>query len=218
MTFDELKNNNKHIAFYRVTDKEFGAYGNVLDTDLSELVEQAEKLEMPEKGVIYKASIDVLENTKCFSIVQKELYGEMPIEIGCVWGDNHKLNALEWHKGSEINVAVTPTVLLLGKLQDVSGGKYDSAKAVAFYLEQGEAVEIYATTLHYTPCSASKEGFKTIVVLPKNTNLPLDNPTKIPFLRAKNKWLIGHNENEAVKNSGGTLGIFGDNITINISD
>ena len=216
MGFEQLKENNKHIAFYRVTDRKFRAYGNVVDMDFSELIERAKTLEMPEKGVMYKPSIDLLEGAKCFSTVQKQLYGEMPVEIGCCWGDNHRLNALEWHKGSEINVAVTSTVLLLGKLQDVSDGKYNSKKAVAFYLEAGEAVEIYSTTLHYTPCSAIKDGFKTIVILPKNTNLPLDEPAKIPFLRAKNKWLIGHIENQAIKNSGGTLGIYGENLTIKL--
>ena len=123
---------------------------------------------------------------------------------------------MEWHTGSEINIAVTPTILLLGKIEDIIDGKYDSKNVEAFYLEQGEAVEVYATTLHYTPCKAEESGFKTIVILPKGTNLPLDKPSDMPFLRAKNKWLIGHIDNEGLKNSGATLGIYGENITVKL--
>ena len=217
MTFEEIKKLNKKLKFYRVTDKKFREYGRIVDLDFSEVIARAEELPMPEKGVMYKAGIKELEDTACYAVAQRVLYGELPIEIGCCWGYNDKLNGLEWHTGSEINVAVTPTVLLLGKRQDIIDGKYDSKKVKAFYLEKGEAVEVYATTLHYTPCKAEESGFKTIVILPKDTNLPLDKPSDMPFLRAKNKWLIGHNDNVGLKESGGTLGIYGENYTVKIN-
>ena len=216
MTFDKIKELNKNIRFYRVTDKQFKKYGRVLDLDFGEVIAEAEKLEMPEKGVMYKAEIPALEATPCYALAKRVLYGELPIEIGCCWGDNSKLNGLEWHTSSEINIAVTPTILLLGKLEDIENGRYDSENVEAFYLEKGEAVEVYATTLHYTPCKAEESGFKTIVVLPKDTNLPLDKPSDMPFLRAKNKWLMGHVDNEGLKASGATLGIYGENLTVKL--
>ena len=216
MTFEEIKKLNHDIRFYRVTDKAFAKYGRVLDFDFGELIEKAEKLDMPEKGVIYKAGIEQLEKTACFVQIERIFYGELPIQIGCCWGDNSKLNALEWHKSSEINIAVTPTILLLGKLEDIEDGKYNSDSVDAFFLERGEAVEVYATTLHYTPCKAEDGGFKTIVILPQGTNLPLDKPSDLPFLRAKNKWLIGHVDNQALKNSGATMGIYGENLTVKL--
>lgn len=216
MTFEEIRALNPNVKFYKVTDAQFRKYGRVLDLDFSELIARAEELQMPQQGVVYKAGIDSLEDTKCYAVAQRVLYGELPIEIGCCWGDNSKLNGLEWHTGSEINIAVTPTILLLGKIEDIIDGKYDSKNVEAFYLEQGEAVEVYATTLHYTPCKAEESGFKTIVILPKGTNLPLDKPSDMPFLRAKNKWLIGHIDNEGLKNSGATLGIYGENITVKL--
>ena len=216
MTFDKIKELNKNIRFYRVTDKQFKKYGRVLDLDFGEVIAEAEKLPMPEKGVMYKAGIKELEDTACYAVAQRVLYGELPIEIGCCWGYNDKLNGLEWHTSSEINIAVTPTILLLGKLEDIENGRYDSENVEAFYLEKGEAVEVYATTLHYTPCKAEESGFKTIVVLPKDTNLPLDKPSDMPFLRAKNKWLMGHVDNEGLKASGATLGIYGENLTVKL--
>ena len=216
MTFEEIKKLNKDISFYRVTDKQFKKYGRVLDLDFTEVVAEAEKLEMPAQGVVYKAGIPELEATHCYALAKRVLYGELPIEIGCCWGDNSKLNGLEWHTSSEINIAVTPTILLLAKLEDVQDGKYDSDKVDAFYLEEGEAVEVYATTLHYTPCKAEDSGFRTIVILPKGTNLPLDKPSDIPFLRAKNKWLIGHVDNQGLRDSGATMGIYGENLTVKL--
>ena len=216
MTFEEIKKLNPDVRFYRVTDKEFKKYGRVLDFDFSEIVSEAEKIAMPEKGVMYRAGIEELENTACYSRVERVLYGELPVEIGCCWGDNSTMNALEWHTCSEVNVAVTPTILILGKREDIDGGRYDSALVEAFYLEKGEAVEVYATTLHYTPCKAEESGFMTIVILQKGTNLPLDKPSDMPFLRAKNKWLIGHVDNQGLKDSGATLGIYGENWTIKL--
>lgn len=84
--------------------------------------------------------------------VAKELqdkgYGGLPIEIGYCNGHNKKLNGLEYHRSSEINVAVTDMVLLIGHQQDVEKDfTYDTSKVEAFLVPAGTAVEVYATTL-----------------------------------------------------------------------
>ena len=53
---------------------------------------------------------------------------------------------------------------------------------------------MYQTTLHYAP--ASQDGFKVIVILPKETNFDTV-PTSVKhddlkLLTARNKWLIAH--------------------------
>ena len=74
-------------------------------------------------------------------------------------GDNHKLNGLEYHRSSEINIAVTDMILLLGSQQDVGTDfTYDTSKVEAFYVPAGTVVEMYATTLHYAPCTAQPGG------------------------------------------------------------
>ena len=56
--------------------------------------------------------------------VMKELaeitYGELPIQIGYCNGHNCMLNALEYHRSSEVNVAATDAVLMLGSQQDIT--------------------------------------------------------------------------------------------------
>ena len=44
----------------------------------------------------------------------------MPIQIGYCNGNNNKLNGLEYHRDSEINIAVTDMVLMIGMEQDLS--------------------------------------------------------------------------------------------------
>ena len=47
------------------------------------------------------------------------IYGQMGIQLGYCNGHNKKLNALEYHRDSEVNLAVTDLVLLLGRQQDI---------------------------------------------------------------------------------------------------
>ena len=142
----------------------------------------------------------------------------MPLQIGYCNGRNSKLNAYEYHKGSEIDVAVTPLVLLLAPRQAIREGKLDTAETKAFYLPAGVAVELYATTLHYSPCKVSDEGFKCLVVLPKGTNLPMEAAPPVRdgedrWLRVANKWLLAHPESPAAA-KGAYVGLTGENLEI----
>ena len=92
---------------------------------------------------------------------------------------------------------------------------YDTAKIEAFLLPKGTGVELYATTLHYAPCNADKNGFRVVIVLPKDTNLPLGEKHEggeDGHLTAKNKWLIGHPEGGLPE--GSPLGLIGENISL----
>ena len=88
---------------------------------------------------------------------------------------------------------------LFETLQYLVNGELDTGKVAAFRCPAGTLIEVYATTLHYAPCNAAKDaGFKTIVVLPKGTNL--DKPeiavknAEDEILWASNKWLLAHAE------------------------
>lgn len=48
---------------------------------------------------------------------------------------------------------------------------YETSKVEGFFVPEGTAIEVYATTLHYAPCGVDGQGFKCVVVLPKGTNL-----------------------------------------------
>ena len=123
---------------------------------------------------------------------------------------------VQFHRSSEINVAVTDLVLLIGHQQDVEKDfTYDTSKVEAFLVPAGTAIEVYATTLHYAPCHVNESGFQCVVVLPKGTNTELtfekaaEGEDKL--LTAKNKWLIGHEE-AAIE--GAFNGLKGENVGI----
>ena len=141
---------------------------------------------------------------------------ESPIEIGYCNGHNKKLNAVEYHRSSEINVAVTDLVLLIGSQQDITDDfTYDTSKIEAFLVPAGTGIEVYATTLHYAPCNVQDGGFQCVVVLPAGANTDFTFETaktgEDSLLTAKNKWLIAH-EDAAIE--GAVNGLRGENITI----
>ena len=72
---------------------------------------------------------------------------------------------LEYHRNSEINVAATDLVLLIGEQKDIEDDfTYDTSKIEAFLVPAGTAIEVYATTLHYAPCNVKESGFQCVVV------------------------------------------------------
>ena len=87
----------------KVTDSAFRKYGKVVENiDFSGLIRAlTEKTPLP-ADVVYEPSAEVLEAEPVFETVQKKAYGEMPVQIGYCNGHNHKLNALEYHRSSEI--------------------------------------------------------------------------------------------------------------------
>ena len=215
MTLETLRAKNPALKFYSVNDKEFARYGCVLKQDCSSIEEAARKLPMPADGSKYEASVEAFEKLPIRAMIKEELFGELEVQLGNCWGYNSYLNALEWHKNSEINIAATDLVLLLAKLDDVEDGKLDAKKVVAFFVAKGEAIEVYADTLHFCPCQVADSGFNCVVVLPKDTNTNLENKPADPLLFRKNKWIFCHEDNEGLKAKGVVPAIFGENYKIN---
>lgn len=204
------------MVIYKVTDPEFRKYGRVLKgLDVVELVDKMQETPLPE-DVIYEPSVESLEKLSIYKTFQDVVYGELPIQIGFCNGHNNKLNAVEYHRSSEINVGATDMILLLGCQQDIKEDfTYDTSLIEAFLVPKGCAVEIYATTLHYAPCGIDGAGFRGVVVLPKDTNLPLEtkhSSGEDQLITAKNKWLIAHKDGGC--GEGAFVGLVGENITL----
>lgn len=204
------------MKIQNVADDAFRRYGKVLEGyDFTELLKEMKHTPVPE-DVTYVPSVEEMEALPIAKELQNKGYGGLPIEIGYCNGHNKKLNGLEYHRSSEINVAVTDLVLLIGHQQDVEKDfTYDTSKVEAFLVPAGTAIEVYATTLHYAPCNVQDGGFQCVVVLPAGTNTDLTFETaktgEDSLLTAKNKWLIAH-EDAAIE--GAVNGLRGENITI----
>ncbi|MBQ6774296.1 MAG: DUF4867 family protein [Synergistaceae bacterium] len=206
------------MKLYSVKDSEFRPYGRVIKGyDFGELISVLKtSTPCPDNGTVYVASDKKLESLDSAKILGANIFGRMPIEIGYCNGHNTKLNALEYHRDSEINIAADDVILLLAKKEEVNDDySLDTSKVKAFLVPAGTAVEIYATSLHYAPCHVNKEGFRVAVVLPRGTNEALSTKTEILFPEDKllthvNKWLIAHPEGGCPE--GSFVGLTGKNI------
>lgn len=204
------------MEIQKLTDTSFGKYGKVVtEFSFDKILKEMEHTPLP-KDVVYVPSVEELEALPEAAEVCRKGFGGLPVQIGYCNGDNHKLNALEYHRSSEIDIAADDLILLLGCQQDIEQGDiYDTSKVEAFLVPAGTAVELYATTLHYAPCSAKEGGFRCVIILPKGTN------EELPFrpaaegenrlLTAVNKWLIAHDEAGI---EGAFCGLKGENITV----
>ena len=185
-----------------VYDSSFKAYGQILTGyNTAALLTSMAAVPLPEDGVAYEPSIAALEANAVFGQLQNNAYGGMPVEIGMCWGRNTRLNCLEYHRDSELNI-----------------GRLDTEKVRAFRAPAGAVVEVYATTLHYAPCHVDAgTGFRVAIVLPKGTNEA--KPDIVPAgeedrrLWARNKWLLAHPESSEAA-QGAWVGLTGRNIDL----
>lgn len=204
------------MEIFSVGDERFRKYGKVWDGfECSKILKEMEHTPLPD-DVIYVPSVEEMEVLQEAVEFQNRVYGGLPIQIGYCNGNNHKLNALEYHRNSEINIAVTDMILLIGQLADVTPEHtYDTAKVEAFHVPAGTVVEMYETTLHYAPCNVGDNGFKCVVILPKGTNTEIDfvlpKTGEDALMTAKNKWLIAH---EKAGIEGAFNGLRGENLTV----
>ena len=201
-----------------VRDPAFASYGRIVTGyDFSGLISfLEEKTEIPAQGNIYVASVPEMEADPEMNRVQQVLYGGMPIQVGYCNGRNTTYNGFEYHKGSEINIAATDFMLVLGHTWLIQDNTYRVEDAEVFFVERGTAIEMYQTTLHLSPCRVTDEGFRDVVILPRGTNTPL--PERTPcgdpesrLLLQRNKWVIAHPEREPLIRQGAVPGLLGPN-------
>ena len=215
-----LREKNPALRLFSVLDEEFSRYGRVLEADTTALADALAATPIPAEGNQYVASLPVLEAVDLMPGLQRVVFGQMPIQAGYGNGNGFKLNALEYHKCSEINFTTTGLVLLLALPEQLHDGKLDSADVVGFYLPENVLVEIYPMVLHFAPCRIAETGFRCLVVLEQGTNAALPSvdttaPGEEKLLWMRNKWMTCHPDSPQ-KEKGAFVGISGENLTLKI--
>ena len=103
-----------------VYDAEFARYGRVHSgIESAALLREMEKIPLPESGTAYEPSIAALEACEAFADYRTSVFGGMPVQLGMCWGRNTKLNCLEYHRDSEINLGLGDFILLLAKQDEI---------------------------------------------------------------------------------------------------
>ena len=209
------------VKIYSVFDEEFRPYGRVIvGYDFSEIVDYMKTTPIPADGNIYVPSVAEMERSAVKDRVEKTFYGDMPIQIGYCNGKNSTYNGFEYHKGSEINVAVTSFMLVLGHVWEIENNTFSIGKEKVFFVPEGTVIEMYGTTLHLSPCKVSDVGFRDAVILPRGTNTPLtekektDDPESVLLLQ-RNKWVLAHKDRKPLVDQGAHIGFLGENKKLN---
>ena len=118
------------IKIQNVTDEGFKKYGRVLtsDYDVAELIQKMGETPCPD-DVIYVPSDANLEKLAIYKDFTNSLYGGLPVQIGYCNGHNNLLNAVEYHRSSEVNVACTDVILLISLMIQVKSRHSFSRRA-----------------------------------------------------------------------------------------
>jgi hypothetical protein len=213
-----LLNNLNNIKILSIYDDQFKVFGKIIaNYDFKELLLFMDnETSIPETENTYIASVDAMEKTEIYNSLKTNFFGSMDIQIGYCNGKNSTYNGFEYHKCSEINIAATNFMLVLGHVWDINNNNYNIEHAKVFYVPKGCAIEIYQTTLHLSPCKVDDMGFKDIVILQRGTNTPLSAKVDIidsedVLLLQKNKWVIAHELREPLVKQGAHIGIIGEN-------
>jgi hypothetical protein len=208
------------MQVWSVFDPEFKPYGKVLTGyDTAALRAAMAAIPLPEAGTAYEPGIPALEAADIFPALRDRAYGGMPIQLGMCWGHNRRLNCLEYHRDSEVNIGTEDFILLLARQEEIGGDfRLDTGKVKAFRVPAGAVVEVYATTLHYAPCHAdAAKGFRVAVALPLGTNTEKpaieEKDPEDKLLRARNKWLLAHPDAPEASD-GAWIGLTGENIDL----
>ena len=202
-----------------VHDDAFRMFGEVVEGyDFTDLVRTLNvTTPLPNDGVIYVPSDEALETLPVFRQLQERLYGGLPIQLGYCNGTNAALNCLEYHRGSELNVAAEDVVLLVAHRAELDNEfRMNTNRVQAFVVPAGEAVLLYETTMHYAPARADG-SFRVAIGLPKGTNLAVPDIVAANdedrLLSACNKWLIAHADASEAED-GAWVGLTGPNIVL----
>ncbi|PAB01243.1 DUF4867 family protein [Enterococcus canintestini] len=177
-------------------DPSFKTYGRTItEHDFSNMVitmEEKKLIATPKEGNQYLASVPAIEALPEFDWVQKNIFAGLPIQFGSGAGHNKAITAIEFHQGSEVIVALTDAILVVGHRYDIVDNTYDATLMESFLLEKGTAIELFSTTLHYSPIETNEDGYQQAIALIKGTNTPLTTEVDNPLVKVTNKFMLVH--------------------------
>jgi hypothetical protein len=221
-TLQALRAANPGLEILPVSDPAFERYGRVITgLDMTREVRYIQDHAQIGSAVVYEPTVPGLEAAGDLKpCLELQHYGAMPVQLGWCYGHNLNLDGLEYHKGSEIDVAVTDIAVMLAEYNDIHWDEQpwiDSAAVKTFYVPQGTAFELYAWGLHFAPLHVSEAaGFATLVALPDKTNFALEQKPEpkgeAALLFARNKWLLVHPEAQGLVRDGAFVGVRGENL------
>ena len=219
---DLLRKKNPDLTIHTVDEELFLQYGRLVHSSVfDELAYYIDKnTVIPERNT-YVADIPDLHKPYIDEALSV-FYGGFVPQIGYCNGPNVTMNGCEYHKGPELTIAVTDCLMWWVLPQDLINFDYvDSKCANVFYIPKGCAFLLHPLVLHLAPCKVDNRGYKTVIILPKGTNLPIEPELKerlknsgdpeSRILHMQNKYMITHKDWEPLVSQGVHIGLIGIN-------
>ncbi|MCD7838286.1 MAG: DUF4867 family protein [Clostridiales bacterium] len=213
-----LRSANPNLLIEEVTDPSFRQYGQLLP-----------HFQFPEmKRYIYEetpipadvtCSPELMAMDEAIQITQY-VYGETACQVGYFSDSPDHMNALEYHKCSELLVEFEPCVIIVGQIWQIEQDRLNAADLKVFYVPADTCLELYATTLHFAPCAATTAGVRQVVCQTATTNTPLHHPERRDltgenkYLLQRNKWVIAHKDAAPMFDETVWMGIEGENLAV----
>ncbi len=210
---DQLNAVNKK-KIYHVNDLEFAKFGRILPYRMSEQSEAFVAKQNLQNKASYVVHEEQLANDACIATLKKEVFGEMPIQVGLVYGRNEALTGIEYHLGSEVNYAFEDCVLLLAEAKQWKEEGISIDQLQAFYVPKHTMIELYSNVLHYTPIEVDKQGMAMLVVLLEGTNTEIEYEEGSLLIK-KNKWYACHASQSQKIALGYRVGLLGEMFVLN---
>lgn len=198
MSYEYIRNQNPDLAIQKISSASFRKYGKVHNYSIKNVMDTFYKVvTIPKSGNKYEASIYEIEQLPEIRNISEYIFGGFETQAGICVGYCDNVVGMEYHQCSEVLITIENCILVLGQRLDIENDTYDLQNAELFYVEKGNVIELYSTTLHYMPIHTDK-NLATVCMLLKGTNAPLINLRGI--LTEKNKYLFSLTERK-----GGTL-------------
>lgn len=173
---------------------EFHTYGNVITTkNIDPLLKYLkDEITLPHDRIEYVRSDERLNHHAAVSDIQRQIYGNMPVQAGYVCGINTTQDGFEYHQGSEVIIAASDFFLFLGKREFMQDDTFNGELAQPFFVPKKSVIELYSTTLHYCPISINAQPFSAAIILLDGTNEDIHDENKPAMLSKRNTWFIAH--------------------------
>lgn len=220
---EKLREKNPTLDILPVASPDFAVYGMVHSEVQVPGMKEFVRTHGTEGEELYVPCEEALMNMEESRVIKENLFGQVDCQIGYYHGRGTKLNAVEYHKCSEVLVLFEPAVLVLGSVWEIKDHKLSSSVMKLFYVPADTCVELYATTLHFSPLMATQRGVSQVVAQAAGTNTPLvteriDRLKTDRYLLERNKWVLAHKEYIKTLGEGSYEGIIGENIALSPLD
>ena len=219
-SFQAFQALNPDVHLLTLSDPSFADFGiRYEDYDLTQIERVMADVIPPEEGTAYLPSLPQLEATETIQAIGRDVYAGMPIEAGVTQGHARTFTAFEYHQCSETNIMLDDVVMVLAQRRVLEAkGKIDPNRdAALFYVPKGSVIELYNSTLHYTPLSVSTKAYQVLVIAVKGTNepLPAGFSSQNPRVVKQGKFQVVHPSRKDKIAQGYQVGLSGKVLTVN---